>query len=216
MAKIRKLSLVDQTYQRIREDILQLRLPLGSHINVNDIQEELGVSSTPLREALNRLQQEGLVVIENNIGASVLTLDAHDVEEIEELSFVLQSAAVRFSLARGDRERMAADIAEEIAHYRSARSGQESVSAVFGLIGTFYHYSGNQRLDSSMLAIQGEVLLLRYIYAECPGSRSNADLLERMLSGVRENKADKVLEALQEYNRRSRPAILAWLEQHQG
>ena len=106
MAKIKKQSLVDQIYSRLREDILNLRFPLGSRINVNEIQDELGVSSTPLREALNRLQQEGLVVMENNVGASVLTLDAHDVEEIEELAFTLQSAAVRFSLELGDRAAM--------------------------------------------------------------------------------------------------------------
>lgn len=216
MAKLKKMSLVDQTYEQIREDILQLRMPLGSHINVNELQEELGVSSTPLREALNRLQQEGLVVIQNNIGASVLTLDAHDVEEIEELSFVLQSAAVRLSMVRGERQLMAARIADEMENYRAARSPRESVGAVFELIGTFYRHSGNKRLDSSMLAIQGQVLLLRYIYAECPGSRKNDDLLNRMLTGVQENDPDAVLAALQEYNRRSRPAILAWLEEHQA
>ena len=80
MAKIKKQSLVDQIYAKLREEILTLKLPLGSRINVNDIQEELGVSSTPLREALNRLQQDGLIVMETNIGASVLSLDEHDIE----------------------------------------------------------------------------------------------------------------------------------------
>ena len=51
MAKIKKQSLVDQIYSRLRDDILNLRFPLGSRINVNEIQDELGVSSTPLREA---------------------------------------------------------------------------------------------------------------------------------------------------------------------
>ena len=42
MAKIKKQSLVDQIYSRLREDILNLRFPLGSRINVNEIQDELG------------------------------------------------------------------------------------------------------------------------------------------------------------------------------
>ena len=211
MAKIKKQSLVDQIYSRLREDILNLRFPLGSRINVNEIQDELGVSSTPLREALNRLQQEGLVVMENNVGASVLTLDAHDVEEIEELAFTLQSAAVRFSLERGDRAAMLQRIEEQLQRYALARSAKECTKAVFELIGTFYHNCGNRRLDNSMIALQGQVLLLRGIYADCPGSRENLDLLEKVRDGVKANDADSILSALQEYSRRSQDAVIAWL-----
>lgn len=211
MAKIKKQSLVDQIYSRLREDILNLRFPLGSRINVNEIQDELGVSSTPLREALNRLQQEGLVVMENNVGASVLTLDAHDVEEIEELAFTLQSAAVRFSLERGDRAAMLQRIEEQLQRYASARSAKECTKAVFELIGTFYHNCGNRRLDNSMIALQGQVLLLRGIYADCPGSRENLDLLEKVRDGVKADDADTILSALQTYSRRSQDAVIAWL-----
>ena len=52
------------------------------------------------------------------------------------------------------------------------------------------------------------------IYAECPGSRDNLDLLEKMRDGVRDNDPQAILDALQCYSRRSRPAILAWLEAH--
>ena len=212
MTKIKKQSLVDQIYSHLREEILTMHIPLGSRINVNEIQEELGVSSTPLREALNRLQQEGLVVLETNVGASVLTLDAHDVEEIEELALTLQAAAVRFSMERGDRALMLQRIDEQLERYAASRSARESTRAVFELIGTFYHFCGNRRLDSSMLALQGQVLLLRNIYAACPGSRDNLDLLTKVRDGVREGDEEKILAALHCYSDRSRKAIIAWLE----
>ncbi|MBQ8076207.1 MAG: GntR family transcriptional regulator [Oscillospiraceae bacterium] len=211
MAKIKKQSLVDQIYAKLREEILTLKLPLGSRINVNDIQEELGVSSTPLREALNRLQQDGLIVMETNIGASVLSLDEHDIEEIEELAFVFQSAAVRFSMVRGDRALMAERIEEQIRNYKEARTARDCTKAVYELIGTFYHYCGNKRLDNSMIALQGQVLLLRYIYALCPDCHNNQDLLEKILSGVKENDTEAILNALQEYSRRSQASILEWI-----
>ena len=211
MAKIKKQSLVDQIYAKLREEILTLKLPLGSRINVNDIQDELGVSSTPLREALNRLQQDGLVVMEPNIGASVLSLDEHDVEEIEELAFVFQSAAVRFSMVRGDRALMAERIEEQIRNYKEARTARDCTKEVYELIGTFYHYCGNKRLDNSMIALQGQVLLLRYIYALCPDCHNNQDLLEKILSGVKENDTEAILTALQEYSRRSQASILDWI-----
>ena len=42
MAQIKKESLVDQVYQQLRESIITLRFPLGSHVNVNELQAELG------------------------------------------------------------------------------------------------------------------------------------------------------------------------------
>lgn len=214
MARIKKQSLVDQIYAVLREDILTLKYPLGGHINVNDIQEKYGVSSTPLREALNRLQQAGLVVIENNVGASVTTLNAHDVEEIEEVAFTLQTAAVKLSLARGDREQMLQEINEQVLRYSVARNTRENLKAFHDLIGVFYHNCGNRRLDSSMIALQSQMLLLRYIYAECPGSGKNLDILEQIRDGVRDNSPKSILNALNEHIQRSHPEILNWLQKH--
>ena len=67
------------------------------------------------------------------------------------------------------------------------------------------------RLDSSMIALQGQVLLLRGIYADCPGSRENLDLLEQVRDGVKANDAGLILSALQAYSRRSQDAVIAWL-----
>ena len=61
MAVIKRVSLVDQVYEKLRERIVQLKIPFGSKLNVSKLQEEYGVSSTPVREALNRLLNEGLI-----------------------------------------------------------------------------------------------------------------------------------------------------------
>jgi len=216
MARIRKESLVDQIYQRLREDIITLKTPLGARLNVNELQSQLGVSCTPIREAVNRLQQEGLVVYENNVGATVLTLDEHDVGEIQELAYTLQAAAVRLSLRNGDREEMARQIAEQIRRYETAKTARESVRAVHEMIGVFYHHCGNRRLDESMIAIQGQVLLLRYIYAECPGSGGHSADFARMYDGVIHNEEEAICAALREYGEGTIPAVLEWLKARQG
>lgn len=214
MARIKKASLVDQIYTKLREDIITLKIPMGTRLNVNELQTELGVSCTPIREAVNRLQQEELVIYENNVGARVLTLDEHDVREINELALTLQQAAVRLSMKNGDREEMVREIAEQVERYHTARSPRESVKAVHSLIGVFYRHCGNGRLDRSMIAIQGQVLLLRYIYAECPGYGAHAQELARIRDGVENGSVDDICAALEAYNQRSAPAILAWLREH--
>lgn len=214
MASIKRASLVDQTYQKLREDIITLKIPMGTRLNASELQAELGVSSTPIREALNRLRQEELIVNENNIGASVLTLDAHDVREIHELALTLQQAAVRLAMKNGDREAIAQEITAQIDRYQNARTPRDRVKAVHNLIAVFYHHCGNQRLDRSMVAIQGQVLLLRYIYAECPGSDSHLTDLTQMRDGVVQGDVGMICDALQRYGERAVPAIQVWLAEN--
>lgn len=215
MARIKKASLVDQIYSRLREDIITLKIPMGARLNVNELQSELGVSCTPIREAVNRLQQEELVIYENNVGARVLTLDEHDVREIHELALTLQQAAVRLAMKNGDADEMLAAIEEQLDRYENARSPREGVKAVHNLIGVFYHQCGNRRLDRSMVAIQGQMLLLRHIYAECPGWSGHLPDLTAVRDGVRNQDPEAVCAALQSYMEGSAPAILEWLKNHE-
>ena len=215
MAKIKKASLVDQIYSTLREDIITMKLPMGARLNVNELQTELGVSCTPIREAVNRLQQEELVIYENNVGARVLTLDEHDVREIHELALTLQQAAVQLSMKNGNLDEMLDAVEEQLDRYKSARSPREGVKAVHNLIGVFYHHCGNRRLDRSMVAIQGQMLLLRHIYAECPGWSGHAAELTALRDGVEDEDARAVCAALQSYMEQSTPAILKWLKDHE-
>ncbi len=214
MARIKKASLVDQIYSRLREDIITLKIPMGTRLNVNELQSELGVSCTPIREAVNRLQQEELVIYENNVGARVLTLDEHDVREIHELALTIQQAAVQLSMKNGNLDEMLDAVEEQLDRYKSARSPREGVKAVHNLIGVFYHHCGNRRLDRSMVAIQGQMLLLRHIYAECPGWSGHAAELTALRDGVEDEDARAVCAALQSYMEQSTPAILKWLKEH--
>lgn len=213
MAVIQKKSLVDQVYEKLRADILTLQFALGSKVNVNELQEKLGVSCTPIREAVNRLQQEGLVVYENNVGAHVLTLDAHDVEEIQQLAMTLHHAAVRLAMERGERTAIAEAFEKHLEEYRKARTIQAEVQAVNRMVGVFYHHCGNRRLDQSMISIQGQQLLLRYIYASAsPGRGRNAGDFERILSDVRRGDTEDICAALQENADRSIDTILSYLK----
>ena len=215
MARIKKMSLVDQIYSKLREDIITLKIPLGARLNVNELQSDLGVSCTPIREAVNRLQQEELVICENNVGARVLTLDGHDVREINELALTLQQAAVRLAMENSDRTELLQEVNEQLERYRAARGPRESVKAVHDLIGAFYRRCGNRRLDRSMVAIQGQMLLLRYIYAECSNPGDRTEELTRARDGVANGSVDEICAALREYADKTTPAILSWLREHE-
>ena len=211
MAAIKKQSLVDQIYRRLREDIIKQRLPLGSKLNVNELQSSLGVSCTPIREAVNRLQQEGLVIYENNVGARVLTLNEHDVMEIDELAITLHSAAIRLAMKRGDRAVIRRDFARYLADYEDAASPQQEVDAVHHMVGVFYHNCGNQRLDNSMIALHGQQLLLRHIYRSREGWEKNLENYRRMDRGIEAGDAEEICAALRENTERAEPVLLEYI-----
>ncbi|MCR4711788.1 MAG: GntR family transcriptional regulator [Clostridia bacterium] len=202
MAKmIKKQSLVDQVYAKLREDIITSGgIPLGTKLNVNEMQNDLGVSCTPIREAINRLQQEGLVIYENNVGARVLTLDEHDVEEIQQLALTLHRAAIRLAIEKGDRKKISEDLEKDLVAYRAARTVREEATAVNRFLGVFYHNCGNRRLDQSMLAIQGQQLLLRHLYADSVEERAaDASYFQQMYDGARKGSSDAICSALTAY-----------------
>ena len=212
MAAIKKRSLVDQVYEMLRGDIITLRRPLGSKLNVNELQDELGVSCTPIREAVNRLQQEGLVVYENNVGAHILDLDQHDITEIEQLAMTLHCAAIRLAMAHGDRAAIVTGLEKYLEEYRRARNVQSEVMAVNRFVGTFYAHCGNRRLDANMISIQGQQLLLRYIYADCLTERgSHAEDFEGMLEAARRGDAEEVFVCLQRNTDRCIPVLMEYV-----
>jgi DNA-binding GntR family transcriptional regulator len=121
-------SVVDQVYAVVRERILSGELPAGIRLRQASLAEELGVSRTPLREALRRLSTEGLVVLEANRGASVAMHDLGDMLHAWRARLALEppaarlaakvrapAAVVRMQQAVSRQLRVADDVAESFA-----------------------------------------------------------------------------------------------------
>lgn len=79
----------------VRAAILDGTLPAGARLVQSELAEQLGVSTTPLREALRDLATEGLVVFDPHRGALVRTLDLDEVREIYALRILLEPEMVR-------------------------------------------------------------------------------------------------------------------------
>src|SRR5690554_787048 len=96
---------LETAYSHLRQAIIEGRILPGSRLKEQHIAEELGVSRTPVREALKMLQSDGLVTIERNVGALVRTLTAKDVGDLYEFRIRLEGfAAYRAALYRTDED----------------------------------------------------------------------------------------------------------------
>jgi DNA-binding GntR family transcriptional regulator len=86
--------LVDDVTDAIREAILSGKLAAGMRLIEDDLAAQLNVSRGPIRQAIFRLQQEGLVVHETHRGATVATVSREDIAEIYSLRTGLERMAV--------------------------------------------------------------------------------------------------------------------------
>lgn len=161
MANLTKLSLPDQLYEELRRRIISLQLPLGSRLNASELQKEFCVSSTPVREALNRLAQEDLIKYKNNIGAHVLELTEQDINEITEVNFALQAEAIRLAVRRGKSELIATQLETLVKACSKAYKEEQMIETVTKIAELFFDSAGNSRLSSNScgLAAQQKILI---------------------------------------------------------
>src|SRR5690349_20510062 len=97
--KIEQTTLGDQVYSVLWDRIASRRLRPGDKISDLRLSEELGVSRTPVREALHRLAQEGIVRAESRRGFFVTSFSSQDVDEVYDIRAALETLAIRLALA---------------------------------------------------------------------------------------------------------------------
>ena len=120
-------SMAELATNALRAMILSGELRLGGRLVEARLTEQLGVSRPPLREALQRLVHEGLVVTHPRRGAAVRSLTRHDVYEIVTLREELEAFAVRLGIPVREPARLQ-DLRDALDAFEAAgRSGDEGV-----------------------------------------------------------------------------------------
>ncbi len=97
-------SIAENTYREIRKDIIFGHLVPGSRLRLDRLKSNYGTSVSTLREILNRLASEGLVVAEGQRGFEVAPISPENLKEIAELRELLECYALEQSFEAGDLE----------------------------------------------------------------------------------------------------------------
>jgi DNA-binding GntR family transcriptional regulator len=100
MPEAQSLRAVDRAYEAVRSGILGGRYLAGARLTEQEIATTVGVSRTPVREALRRLDAEGLVEFTPNLGAVVTTWHEEDSDEIFDLRAMLEAYGARRATVR--------------------------------------------------------------------------------------------------------------------
>lgn len=133
----------DLVYERLREEIVEWALAPGTHLNETRLAERLGVSRTPLREALHRLTRDNLVRISPGRGAFVTEIALQDVVHQFQMREALETYAVRLC-ARAAERSVFAVLAEGFQGWES-RFEEEG-----GAVDDADYYGLTDRLDAAV------------------------------------------------------------------
>ncbi|WP_077390417.1 GntR family transcriptional regulator [Mobilibacterium timonense] len=188
-------TLRDQAYKLIRNQIVTRELPLGSHLSVADLSRDLGISNSPIREAISRLENEGLVINHPNSGFHVLTFDDKLVDQLNDTLIVTMSGCYQMCCEDGQEQDLAELLQQRLDQQASQYDGEltfEYVQTTINFDKGFVDACHNDMLSNLM---ESRFYLLAlcafYLYQDEKESylsnfREHQGILEKVKTGDRE------------------------------
>ncbi|MBP3488187.1 MAG: GntR family transcriptional regulator [Roseburia sp.] len=158
-------SLSSRVFHTIRENILSGKYAMDEELKEKSIGEELGVSRTPVREALRQLELEGLVTIIPNKGAYVVGISEKDIRDIYEIRSRLEGLCARWAAEHITKEQL--DELEENIYLSDFHSSKGNSEQVVELDNRFheilYNASGSKELRHILLDFHHYVQRVRKV-----------------------------------------------------
>ncbi|MCS5716144.1 GntR family transcriptional regulator [Herbiconiux sp. CPCC 205716] len=181
----------------LKNAILNGQLSPGEALVESELAGRLGVSKTPVREALKTLEGTGLVVIRPYSGATVRVFSDDDAVAIYDMRLLLEPEAVRRSVASG------ADLTEAsdaLARAAAAESGSERSLANRAFHRSLYRHSGNPLLLQTLDGLRDQIALISAgSWARSASWQHEAEEHARMLDAARAGDADGTARLVHEH-----------------
>jgi DNA-binding GntR family transcriptional regulator len=188
---LRTRSRADFVYDSLRDAIWEGRIGRGERVREEEIARSLGVSRTPVREALQRLQRRGLLVTGTGRGLIVAELSKREVIELYAMREILEGSAARFAAQHATRPEI--DIL-----YRLQRDLAEAPDDALLLVKlnrrfhqAIYDAAHNQYLTQTLDTLHDSMALLHSTTFRAPNRRRESDEEHRrIVSAIERHDAD--------------------------
>ena len=190
----KSLSLEEMVYKQLEDEILSGKLTIGEGLGEIAISKRLGVSRTPVRGALHRLAEDGLVEISPNRGAVVVGINQQDLVDIYNIRKHLEglasaSAAERISEQELKRLENSVELSEFYINKKDTEHLKE-LDTEFHI--TIYKASGNRMLSKILSELHIKIKSYRKRSLLVPGRLEKSVLEHReILAAIAEGDAEK-------------------------
>lgn len=185
----------------IRSAVLDGRLAPGRPLRENELARDLGISRTPIREALLLLENEGLVEIAPNRGAAVVRYDTADLEDLYSLRAVLEGHAAQRAAARVTPQDLES-LQQSCDRCTALRHGAERLPELFNENVEFHvviqRAAGSQRLIDMIRRVASLPLIYRTYISHSDEYREQAERAHREITQALANRDAETAKSLME------------------
>lgn len=166
-AEHKAVSLADQIFEKLENDILVGEYAKGEILTELKLCENLGVSRTPIREALRRLEQENIIKMTSK-GAVVVGISPADIEAIYEIRVRIEGYAARLAAteASEDQVKKLCDIVELQGFYIEKEDAQQIMDCDSKFHKMLYKMSGSVPLYTTLYELHKKVIKFRRVSVE--------------------------------------------------
>ena len=196
---MKKQDLKSKVVEDLKDKILNFRLLPGVKISDHEIAKEMGISRTPVREALVQLAEQGLVESKYYHGFRVKLLSEQEIKDLYAVREVLEGLAVKLTTPRLDREKIKT-LRELLNTYpefieKGDVAGFNSADELFHDL--VARYSDNPFLLKNLRALHNQVRLSRrYAYMRSTGFEESYEEHKKILNFMIENESAKARQAM--------------------
>lgn len=159
------MTAADEAYNIIRQSIVTGQYTAGAHLKEEDMAEQLGLSRTPIRQALQRLHNEGWVEAVSNRGTFVRKFDQTDTDEAYNVRMLLEPYAAELAATRITAQQLAALRALNSEMEAAVHADPPKLDVIQRVNDTFHKTiilaAGNQRLQLCLQSIIEAPIIFR-------------------------------------------------------
>jgi len=204
-----------QTYDYVRGQIINLGFKPGEYLTDAQIAEKLEISRTPVREAFQRLEKEGLLVNEARKGWRVYMLDLEDIHEIFELKIAIEGMLIHKAAICSD-EGLRKDLAEALNEMKNATDTNDPeiwLQADIHLHNILFLMANNERAEKIIENLNDQWHRLRLGYVALQGrTKTSIGEHEGFVASVLAGDAEKAETQMREHLARVRDDLIHLVE----
>ncbi len=213
-----KLSLPDRAYREIKRRILENEMPSGTIMLESELADLLDMSRTPVREALIRLSNEGMVEVRPRHGMRVLPVSKEDMIEIYDILTALESQAAELVAKRGLSEQELAELTKAVDEMDDAL-GRDDLTAWANADERFHlllvEFCGNKRLTNMVNTFWDQSHRVRLLTLRLrPKPTGSNDDHRAVVAAIARKDADAARDLHRQHRLKSGAMLVEILEKH--
>jgi DNA-binding GntR family transcriptional regulator len=215
----KKPSLVDDAYRKLKDAIRENEFSPGYQGSEQEIATRLGMSRTPVHEALIRLQEEGLVRVLPRRGVVICAISADDMREIYDVIIALEAAAAELLSERPSQERLSTARELESANKAMENALKKDDLTAWAKADELFHkllleHSGNQRLLRMYHTIMDQSHRARMITLRIrPSPEGSVKEHRSIVDAIKRGSPSEARELAKQHRVRARNQLVPLLEQ---